>query len=277
MFVVLGQMRYDLPHAIFAAQKIRQMQPDVVFIEIPEKPFQAIIDKYLSGKINEKKFIAAISREIGKELNIDAKLIDKFESGKISAEELELIEPDASFVHLIIEAKKHKIKVYAVDVPLHEVEKEIIQIMQFDAETEAKAIEDARKVIMGVEPIPFMRWVHEPFNVLEIIFGHHPEKNPFERKAEDKLAKMGVAWERFWHAVAAWVASVLPLNKRIVALRHFDLIREKKISKKMYDIYEKMKKKLKREPHAFALVHVWHEAAVEGELKKRGVRIVEID
>ena len=70
MLVVLGQRRYDVPHAIWAAKKIRKMQPDVVILEIPEKPFQAIITKYLKGRLSEKRMIIQVSKAIGKELEI---------------------------------------------------------------------------------------------------------------------------------------------------------------------------------------------------------------
>ena len=80
MLIVLGQKRYDVPHSLHAAKKIKEIKPDAVLLELPEKPFQSIIDKYMR-KGNEKTFFKDIAEAVGKELNIDHKLIEKFEKG----------------------------------------------------------------------------------------------------------------------------------------------------------------------------------------------------
>ncbi len=274
MLIVLGQNRYDIPHSIHAAQRIKEIKPDAVLLELPEQPFQAIIDKY-QKKGTESSFLKEISEAVGKELNIDHRLIEKFEKGHISIKQLEMLEPDASFVHVVVAAKKLKIPIYAIDISMAEIEREVRELMKFGETVEDRAIKEAREVLMGIKPVDFMRWAHEPFNFLEIIIGHHPERDPFNHPAECKICKLGVSWERFAHAVGATFASILPVNKTLVALRHFDLVREKKIAQKIANLYNQMKK-MKKEPELFAILHIWHESAVEGLVGKTGIKNREI-
>jgi hypothetical protein len=274
MLIVLGQNRYDVPHAIHAAQRIKETKPDAVILELPEKPFQSIINNYLK-RGNEQRFLKQVAEAVGKELNIDHKLIEKFEKGHMTVKQLEMLEPDASFVHIVITAKKMKIPVYAVDIPMADIEKEVRQVMKFSSTAEDRAIKEAREVLMGLKPVNFMRWAHEPFNVLEIIIGHHPERHPFDHPPECPICKLGVKWERFAHVIGATFASILPVNKTLVALRHFDLVREEKIANKIINIYGQIKKK-KAKPNVFSILHIWHEDAIEGKVKRKGIKIREI-
>lgn len=271
----MGQNRYDVPHSIHAVQRIKELKPDAIFLELPERPFQDIINKYLRGG-TEKSLLKDISEAVGKELDIDHTLIEKFEKGHMSIKQLELIEPDASFVHIVVAAKKLKIPVYAIDVPMPEIEAEVRTLMRFSETSKDKAIRESREVLMGIKPVAFMRWAHEPFNFLEILIGHHPEKDPFNHPVECGICKLGVSWERFAHGFGAFFAGVLPVNKTLVALRHFDLVRENRMAKKIVSMHDQLKKK-KEDPDLFAILHVWHEGAVESLISKSGIKVTEIE
>ena len=274
MLIVLGQKRYDVPHALHAAQRIKERKPDAVILELPEKPFQAIIDNYLKGG-NEKSFLKDVAETVGKELKIDHTLLEKFEKGHLTVKQLEMIEPDASFVHIVITAKKIGVPVYAIDIPMADIEKEVREVMKFSPTAEDRAIKEAREVLMGLKPVDFMRWAHEPFNFFEIVIGHHPDAHPFDHPPECLICKLGVKWERFAHAVGAAAANVLPVNKTIVALRHFDLVREEKIANRIVNLHNQLKAK-KKEPNLFAILHIWHEDVVEGKVRKKGITIQEV-
>lgn len=276
MLVVLGQRRFDVPHAINAALQIERMKPDVVLIDLPAHPFQEIIDNYLKGKLTDKKLVEQLSKVIGKKIDIDFNLYDKFKAKKVTHEQLELLTPDASFIYIVFAAKRAKIPAIAYDVPLMEIEKEVRELMHFSQDTKDKAVAEALDTLLGMRPNIFMRWAHEPYQILEILIGHHPEEGPFNHHMECRICKMGVAWERGAMAFGAAISGTLPLSKTLHALRHFDLVRERKMVDSLVRVNDQFKKKLGREPLLFATTHIWHESSIEAMASKRGLKNVEV-
>lgn len=277
MIVVLGQNVSDVPHAMHAIDKISQMRPDTVLLEVPTQPFQPIFDRYWRGRLGDSKLVSEFSKIVKKELDIDKELIQKFREKEVGINELKELDPQGSLVYVVMQTKKSGIPIHAVDVPLDEVESEVKDVLKYEQSVHEAALGNAYDIMSGKKPDVVMRIAHVPFHAFELVIGHHPERNPMKHSAECKICRLGVSWERLVHQTLSAIVNILPFDKTHAILRHFDIIRERKIAENIERIHEAYKNKLGHDPHVLVIVHIWHEAAIEGLLLKKGLRIVEVE
>lgn len=270
MIIVIGQNRYDVPHALKVAQIIKKTKPDAVALELPEG-FQKVIDKFEKGKVKPKDLDREFGKLIGRSMEIDETLVDKFEKKKIKTMDLGQYSPDGAFIHMILAARKAGAKVFAIDIKIKEMRKGIEKSL--NVKNKDRVVEKAeRRVVTPSQGVLFFsELVHAPFHFLELILGHSPHDNPFNHPPECRICKWGVSWERFWHSVLANVLNLLPGDQSdyLYALHKYDRLREKTMASRIAEIDKKNKKVL-------AVVHAWHEMAIESHLEDMGMPVREL-
>ncbi len=270
MIVVIGQNRYDTPHALWVASIIKKTKPDAVALELP-KSFQKVIDKFQKGKIKEKDLDEEFGKLLGRSLSIDEKLLEKLEKKKVSTLDLSQFSPDGAFVHMILAANKAGAKAFAVDVRMREIKKKVENSLRAAEKGEIMDAAEKKAVAPSQGVLFFSELVHAPFHFLEMVLGHNPHKSPFDHPAECRICKLGIKWERFWHSVLAHTMNLIPGNQSdyLYALHKYDRMREKEMAERIAKIAEKNEKVL-------AVVHSWHEIPVEKELEAKGFEVREL-
>ncbi len=270
---MLGQRRYDTPHAVWAAKWVTEKKPKAVALELPSN-FQPAISKYLSGRITSKQLNADFAKLLGHTLKVNDKLLDQFEKGRIKQSSLETISPEGAFIYVILAAKKAKAKVFAVDTPIEQLENEVFKYVRAGVESRAAVLRRAKSAIHSPDRglITYSELVHAPFHLLEILVNHHAEENPFDHPTHCRACEIGVKWERFWHALyAQYTNFIYPISesKYISALHYFDRIREKRMAEKIAEIASKTTPVL-------SVIHIWHLAAVADYLKAKGHTVEQV-
>lgn len=270
MIVVIGQNRYDVVHALKVAKIIKKTKPDAVALELPEG-FQKIINRFEAGKIKPKDLDFAFGKLIGRSLEVDEKLLEKLEKKKVQTNTLTEYSPDGAFIHMIIAAKKAGAKVYAVDVRMRDIRKKIRKTIRSDKKKIILDKAEMRAVAPSQGVLFFSELVHAPFHFLELLVGHNPYKDPFNHPAECGMCKFGVKWERFWHSVLANIVNLIPGDQSdyLYALHRYDQIREQTMADKIAAIDKKHNKVL-------AVVHAWHESAIEKNLERANREVKEL-
>jgi hypothetical protein len=278
MIRIIAEGVYDTAHSVFEAHEIRKEHPDAVLMELPDYPFQGILDDYMKGKLNlsqlKKELGAAIELET---LQVDHDLVNKFLEGEIEEEELEVIATEGREIHVMRAAKEVGAELHAMDMPIEEVEKLI------EHEFEEEHIENTKQVIK-TKNLPFLIWkisdfFHYPYYLLERIMHHHAIKttNPFlHNVSECEVCRIGVHWDRIVNHVVIPIFNRMPLSKALkdqmkiaYIIRRIDFFREQHMANKISEVYNRLQKKLGREPRLVAIVHLWN--AVELERLIRGI------
>lgn len=281
--VIIGQRRYDTPHAIWTAKYIMDKKPSAVAIELPRDPFQKIFTDYQNDKINDEELKKFILEFVGKELDIDGELINKFIDEEIVAEELEDIEPDGSFYHILRAAKKINADILAIDVPLKEIEEEVANDLKRIEQEHKDELIKKGKDIMTTKKVPahvmgFAELIHKPFHWFELLIGHEPAENPFNHPPHCRWCRLGVKYERFFHNIYAFWSERFHKNyeKRVFAALHaFDLKREEQMARSIEKELDLLKKNNK-EGNMVVILHLWHQMKVEEHLIKKDIDVVEI-
>lgn len=269
MIWVLGQRRYDTPHAVWAAKWVAEKKPKTVALELPSN-FQPVISKYLAGRITSKQLNVGFGKLLGRSLRLNDKLLDQFERGKVSHASLEAVPPEGAFIYVILAAKKVKAKVVAIDTPIEELESEVLGHVRVGQASQKAVLNRAKAAIHSPDRglITYSELIHAPFHFLEMLIGHQAEENPFDHPTHCKVCELGVKWERFWHAFYAHYTNFLyPIaeSKYVSALYYFDRIREKKMVQRISGLGESL-----------VVIHIWHAMAVADGLKKKGLAVEQI-
>jgi len=271
MIKIIAEGAFDTAHSIFEAKKIWEERPDAVFMEVPDEPFQKIFDDYSSGKLGmsqlKKKMLKAIKAEKKK---VEHTLLQKFLEGEIEEEELEALETEGREIHVMQIAKKVGAKLYAMDLPLDEVENAL------SVEFKKEHIKNTRK-LLEARQIPYILWelsdiFHYPFYLVERLMRHHAvhTSNPFKHDPSTcPVCSLGVHWDRFFSSVIIpLLEKILPLSsgmkqdlKVAYIIRKIDQHREYHMAETILKKYRELQKKLKREPNIVVIVHLW--SAVE--------------
>ena len=281
--VVIGQRRYDTPHAIWTARYIMDKKPKAVALELPRDPFQEKLDKYKAGKLKDAKLKEFILDFVGKEIDLDEKLVQKFLENEIDAEELEDFEPDGSFFYILKAAKEVGADILAIDVPLHEIEEEVAEELTAIEQDHKDHLINKGKDIMVTKKVPshvmgFAELIHKPFHWFEIVIGHEPADNPFHHPPHCRVCHWGVKYERFFHNFYAWFSERFhnEHEKRVFSVLHkFDKKREEKMAESIDKELTTLKKQDK-EADMIVVMHLWHKDRVEGILRDEGVEIIDI-
>lgn len=281
--VVIGQRRYDTPHAIWSAKYILEKKPSAVAIELPRDPFQRIFTEYQTGKIDDNELKRFITEFVGKELDLDEELLSRFIHNEIVAEELEDMEPEGSFFYILKAAKKINAEILAIDIKLKEIEEEVSKELRAVEEEYRDILVQKGKEIMTTKQVPshimgFAELVHRPFHWLEILIGHDPADNPFIHPPHCRWCRLGVKYERFFHNLYAYWCERFHKShdKRVFAALHkFDLKREEKMAQAIENELKRLRKEDK-ESNMVVILHLWHQANVEYLLQKKGIPIIEI-
>ena len=276
MIRIIAEGAYDTAHAIYEAHEIRKWKPDAVFFELPITPFQKILDQYSSGKLNIRQLKKALFKALGiEEKEVDHTLLDRFLEGEIEAEMLEEIESEGREIHVIQSAKKVGAEMYAVDMPLDMIEREI------SGEFKIEHIKNARQII-ETKRLPYIIWelndiVHYPFYFMERIIQHHAihTTNPYKHNVNTcPVCKMGADWDRFMGGLLLAFLSRMPLSKQLKTdikaayiIEKIDQIREEFMATKIISAYKKLKRKLGRQPKLLVIVHLWNAHRLEMMLK----------
>ena len=267
---------YDVAHAVYAAHEIRKMRPDAVFMELPVSPFQEILDDYMAGKFGEeglkKRLFGAIKKA---EKKVDHDLTEKFLAGQVEAWELDFIRKEGREVHVLKAAKKVKAKIFAMDMPLDELEKELIM------EAEREHIQNA-KAILATKKLPPLIWelnelIHYPFYIVERVIRHHAilTTNPYRHNVNVcALCRGGAAYDRAASSILFGILNYLPLSsetkseiKVAYLLRKIDYIREKHMAAVVLEKYRELRRMLGRDPKVLVIVHLWSAPRLKWILK----------
>lgn len=276
MIRIIAEGVYDTPHAVYEAHQVHEWKPDAVFLELPTKPFQKTLNKYNKGKININGLKKQLLKEIGaEEKEVDHTLTKNFLEGEIEAEELEAIEAEGREIHVMKAAKDVGANLYAMDMPLPEVEKEI------EDEFKREHIKNAKQVI-NTKNLPYVVWeindiIHYPFYIIERLMQHPAIQttNPYHYNVnESTLCKLAIKWDRGLGNFVMKVLSAMPLSKELKAdlkaahiINIIDLIREEYMAATIIEKYKKLKKKLGREPKVLAIVHLWNAGRLQRMLE----------
>ena len=279
MIKIIAEGVYDTAHAVFEAHEIKKIKPDAVFFELPEAPFQRILNDYSAGKLNIKQLKTKLFKAIGAEEKIvDHELLNKFLVGEIEKEELEVIETEGREIHVMKAAKDVGASMYAVDLPLKKVEELLLK--EF-----AQEHVDATTRVVQTKKLPFIVWelsdiFHYPYYFIERVLHHHAlvTTNPYKHNVNNcSVCKAGVAFDRFMNSLLLPVLDKLPLSKGLktdlkvaYALRELDFYREQHMAGKIAGVYKSLQKKLGREPRVVVIVHLWN--ALELERLLQGLR-----
>ena len=277
---LIAEGRYDTAHAVYVAHEISKSRLDAVFFELPEQPFQEILDEYSAGKFGEdalkRKLFATVKKS---ERRIDNELVKKFIKGDVEAEELETIGSSGREVHFLQAAKRAKAKMYAMDMPLEEIEGELVE------EAGREHIKNAKAVLTWEKQLPNLVWelneiLHYPFYILERVLRHHAilTTNPYKHNVNYcRVCRLGAAYDRAVSTIAFGIFNFLPLSGETKAdikvaslLRKMDFAREKYMASVIVGRYKELKKELGREPKVLVIVHLWHAARLRFILKDLG-------
>ncbi len=273
---IIAEGAKDTAHAIYGAHEIRKTKPDAVFLELPVSPFQEIFNDYVSGKIGDNALKKRLFKAVGKaEKKVDHDLADKFIAGELEAEELEAIESEGRDVHVLKAAKKSRAKLFAIDMPLDEIEKELLEEAEREHITNTKEIFKTNK-------LPNLIWelneiIHYPFYVFERLIRHHGivTMNPYRHNVNDcQHCMSGALYDRALSNALYGILNILPLSGRTkneikvaYLLRKIDFIREKYMASVILEKYRELKQHLHREPKILVIVHLWNAASLKWILK----------
>lgn len=276
MLRIIAEGAHDTAHAVYVAEQIYKWKPDAVFLTLPTKPFQKILDEYNNGKLS----LTDLKKKIFKEFEIEQKDVDhmlakNFLEGQIEAEELDEIESEGREIHVMKAAKDVGANLYAMDMPLDKVEEEI------EIEVEQQHIK-ATKEILYTKRLPYTVWqlndvIHYPFYVIERALRHPAIEttNPYEYNVnQSKLCKLAVRWDRGIGNFMIKLLSGLPLSKQLKTdlraaylIGIIDNIKEEYMAATIIDKYRKLKKELGREPKALVAVHLWNAGRLQRMLE----------
>lgn len=278
MIRIIAEGVHDTAHSIFEAREILNTRPDAVFFELPDVPFQRILNAYSAGKLTVKGLKKELFRAIRKEeKEVDHELLKKFLVGEIESEELEVIETEGREIHVMQAAKEVKAQMYAMDMPLEQVEKLLLR--KFKQEHI-----NNMKITLNMNTPPFLVWelseiFHYPYYFIERIMHHHAIKttNPFLHNVNAcKVCKLGTKWDRLVNSIVIPIFNAMPLSKELkrdikiaYVIRNMDFHREQYMARKIARVYTDLEKRLGREPKIIAIVHLWN--AVELERLLRGL------
>lgn len=276
MIKIIAEGAYDTPHAVYEAHQVQDWEPDAVFMELPEEPFQKTLDKFNEGNIGVKKLKKMLLKEIeAEEKEVDHELTDKFLAGEIETEELEAIEAEGREIHVMKAAKEVGAPLFAMDMPLSEVEEEI------EAEFKKEHIENAKQII-NTKKLPYIVWelndiIHYPFYIVERLMQHPAiaTTNPYHYNVnESTLCKLAVKWDRHIGNFVMNLLSSMPLSKELktdIKAAHIiniiDALREEHMAGRVVEEYKKLKKKLGREPKVLIVVHLWNAGRLQRMLE----------
>jgi len=276
MIRIIAEGLYDTAHSVFEAHEIMKEKPDAVFLELPDKPFQQILDDYSNGKLNQEQLKKVLFAAIGAaEREVDHDLVTNFLEGEIEEEELEAIETEGREIHVMHAAKRVGARLYAMDMPLDEVEKIIFE------EFAQEHIKNTREVI-NTQKLPDLLWelsdlFHYPFYILERIMRHPAilTTNPYKHDVSKcPVCRLGALWDRFIHKRILPIFDYMPLScglkkdmKIAYVIRDIDYHREMHMAAKIASVYRKLKAELGREPRLLAIVHLWNAVELERLLK----------
>ena len=276
MIRIIAEGLYDTAHSVFEAHEIMKEKPDAVFLELPDKPFQAILDEYSSGKINQEQLKKKLFKAIGaEEREVDHDLVTNFLEGEIEEEELEVLETEGREIHVMHAAKKVGARLYAMDMPLEEVGPLI------EKEFEEEHIENTKEVI-NTQNLPDILWelsniFHYPYYILEKIMRHPAilTTNPYKHDVSRcSVCKLGAVWDRFIHKYILPIFDHMPLSdtlktdmKIAYVIKSVDFHRERHMAAKIASVYRKLKRELMREPNLLIIVHLWNAVELERMLK----------
>lgn len=269
---IIAEGVHDTAHSVFEAKEILREKPDAVFFELPDVPFQKILNDYAIGKLKMKELKYLLFKAILKEeKRVDHNLVDKFLMGEIEIEELEAIETEGREIHVMQAAKKVGAELVAMDMPLNKVE----TLIQNEFEQEHI---DATKKVMVSENLPNIVWelsdiFHYPYYMIEKIIHHHAIKttNPFKHNASTcKVCKLGARWDRAVNDVLIPIFDKLPLSKEMkldikvaYVIKRIDYYRERYMARKIMSVYNDLTKKLGRPARVLAIVHLWNAIELE--------------
>jgi len=261
----------DTAHAVFEAQEIRN-----VFLELPDKPFQAILDKYQTGKMSVEQMKSELFKAMGaEEREVDHELAKKHLAGEIAHEELEAIEIEAREIHVLEAAKEVGAKLVAMDLPLDELE-------QWTEKEIEKEHLDNVKAVFQAKTLPIFMWkiseiLHFPMYMVERLM-RHPSlvtTNPFKHNVKNcNVCKISTRWDRYTHHLVVPILNLMPLSKELkdqmkiaYLIQEADKHREKHMAMKITEVYKELKEKLGREPNVLVIVHLWNSFELERMIK----------
>lgn len=273
---IIAEGVYDTAHSVFEAHEILKEKPDAVFFELPDIPFQEILDAYSSNRIDlrllKKWLFKAIQAE---EKEVDHELVNKLIVGEIEEVELGEIESEGREVHVMQAARKVGAQMVAMDMPLEAIEKELSKDVE-------QAHIDNVKLILKNKQLPFVVWelfeiFHYPFYVFERLLHHHAIQtmNPYiHNVSKCRVCRLGTKWDRGINELMIPIFEKLPLSKEMkddlkiaYVMRKVDAMREKYMASKIISAYKELQRKLKREPRILVIVHLWSAHELENILK----------
>jgi hypothetical protein len=150
-------------------------------------------------------------------------------------------------------------------------------LKQFDKEHVVQT-----KAIIQTQQLPDILWkisniLHYPFYILERIMRHNAlvTTNPYKNNvSDDKVAKLGVMWDRMMHKLILPMFFFLPISKGLrndmklsLVIHSMDRYRERYMARRISGEYRRLKKKLKREPRILAIVHLWNANTIRKYLR----------
>jgi len=273
---IIAEGMSDTAHAVFEAHQIRDEKPDAVFLELPDKPFQKILDKYQEGKINVNQMKSELFKLIEiEEKEVDHELAKKHLAGEIAHEDLDAIEVEGREIHVMEAAKEVGAKLIAMDLPIEEFEQWIEKDVAEEHMENVKAVFKAKTLPIFIWKISEI--LHFPIYVIERLM-RHPSlftANPFFHKGYDcNVCKISTKWDRWTHKLIIPILNLTPLSKEMkdqmkiaYIMEEVDKQREKHMAMKIVEYYRKLKKELGREPNVLVIVHLWNSIELEKMLK----------
>tara|TARA_Y100000310_G_scaffold270246_1_gene283935 strand:- start:578 stop:1420 length:843 start_codon:yes stop_codon:yes gene_type:complete len=273
---IISEGVYDTAHSIFEAHEIKKQRPDAVLLELPSSPFQKIFDEFNKGKMSsaslKKKLLAAIKVE---KSDIQHDLLKQFLLGQVEEEELSAIETEGREIHVMQAAKNTGAELFAIDVPLDKLEKYLLGQFKKDH------VERTRQII-ETQQLPDILWkfsniLHYPFYILERIMRHNAivTSNPYKHNvSECTVCRIGVLWDRTVHKLFLPMFMLMPLSRKLTndmrlsfVIHKMDQYRERYMARRIAEEYQRLKKKLGREPRIIAIVHLWNANTIRKYLR----------